>query len=150
MGLLLRGVIVGPYVLKLFGKVRPIADSQAERGKPLLIFFAGLLLPRRPPGGTRRSLPTAATPTTAAAYRAPIPKARRRRTVDVSSAYALCTFGILSRDRARLVNVQLLLVESVMGPKSDCAPPSRHLTGNRSAIEARSCHAGVPVGRIAL
>jgi hypothetical protein len=26
----------------------------------------------------------------------------------------------------------------------------RHLTGNRSAREARNCQAGVPVGRIAL
>jgi Kef-type K+ transport system membrane component KefB len=41
MGLLLGGIIVGPYVLDIFGKVRPIADFLAELGKLLLMFFAG-------------------------------------------------------------------------------------------------------------
>src|SRR6266705_2707959 len=41
VGLLLSGVLVGPYVLDIFGKVRPIADFLAELGK-LLMFFAGL------------------------------------------------------------------------------------------------------------
>ena len=42
MGLLLGGIIVGPYVLDIFGKVRPVADFLAELGKLLLMFFAGL------------------------------------------------------------------------------------------------------------
>jgi Kef-type K+ transport system membrane component KefB len=42
VGLLLGGVIVGPYVLDIFGTVRPIADFLAELGKLLLMFFAGL------------------------------------------------------------------------------------------------------------
>ena len=42
VGLLLCGVLVGPYVLDLFGKVRPVADFLAELGKLLLMFFAGL------------------------------------------------------------------------------------------------------------
>ena len=42
VGLLLGGVLVGPYVLDIFGKVRPIADFLAELGKLLLMFFAGL------------------------------------------------------------------------------------------------------------
>ena len=42
VGLLLSGIIVGPYVLDIFGKVRPIADFLAELGKLLLMFFAGL------------------------------------------------------------------------------------------------------------
>ena len=42
VGLLLSGVIVRPYVLDIFGKVRPIADFLAELGKLLLMFFAGL------------------------------------------------------------------------------------------------------------
>jgi len=42
VGLLLGGVLVGPYVLEIFGKVRPIADFLAELGKLLLMFFAGL------------------------------------------------------------------------------------------------------------
>ena len=33
VGLLLSGVIVGPYVLDIFGTVRPIADFLAELGK---------------------------------------------------------------------------------------------------------------------
>jgi Kef-type K+ transport system membrane component KefB len=42
VGLLLCGVIIGPYVLGLFGTDRPIADFMAELGKLLLMFFAGL------------------------------------------------------------------------------------------------------------
>jgi Kef-type K+ transport system membrane component KefB len=42
VGLLLSGVLVGPYVLDIFGTVRAIADFLAERGKLLLMFFAGL------------------------------------------------------------------------------------------------------------
>ena len=42
VGLLLGGVIIGPYVLGFFGTDRPIADFMAELGKLLLMFFAGL------------------------------------------------------------------------------------------------------------
>lgn len=42
VGLLLGGVIVGPYVLGFIGTERPIADFMAELGKLLLMFFAGL------------------------------------------------------------------------------------------------------------
>ena len=42
VGLLLGGVVVGPYVLDIFGTHRPIADFLAELGKLLLMFFAGL------------------------------------------------------------------------------------------------------------
>ena len=42
MGLLIGGVIVGPYVLDIFGTVRPVVDFLAELGKLLLMFFAGL------------------------------------------------------------------------------------------------------------
>ena len=42
VGLLLGGIVVGPYVLDIFGKVRPVADFMAELGKLLLMFFAGL------------------------------------------------------------------------------------------------------------
>ncbi len=42
VGLLIGGVIIGPYVLGFFGTVRPIADFLAELGKLLLMFFAGL------------------------------------------------------------------------------------------------------------
>jgi Kef-type K+ transport system membrane component KefB len=42
VGLLLGGILVGPYVLDVFGTVRPIADFLAELGKLLLMFFAGL------------------------------------------------------------------------------------------------------------
>jgi len=42
VGLLLSGVMIGPYVLDIFGTVRPIADFLAELGKLLLMFFAGL------------------------------------------------------------------------------------------------------------
>src|SRR5437016_2716562 len=42
VGLLLSGVILGPYCLDIIGKNRPIADFFAELGKLLLMFFAGL------------------------------------------------------------------------------------------------------------
>src|SRR6266702_8987004 len=42
VGLLLGGVVAGPYVLGIFGTDRPIADFLAELGKLLLMFFAGL------------------------------------------------------------------------------------------------------------
>ena len=42
VGLLLGGVIIGPYGLGFFGTDRPIADFMAELGKLLLMFFAGL------------------------------------------------------------------------------------------------------------
>jgi Kef-type K+ transport system membrane component KefB len=42
VGLLLGGVIVGPYALGFFSTDRPIADFMAELGKLLLMFFAGL------------------------------------------------------------------------------------------------------------
>jgi Na+:H+ antiporter len=42
VGLLLSGILIGPYVLDIFGTVRPIADFVAELGKLLLMFFAGL------------------------------------------------------------------------------------------------------------
>jgi Kef-type K+ transport system membrane component KefB len=42
VGLLLGGVIVGPYVLGFFSFDRPIADFLGELGKLLLMFFAGL------------------------------------------------------------------------------------------------------------
>lgn len=42
VGLLLSGVLVGPFVLDIFGTVRPVADFLAELGKLLLMFYAGL------------------------------------------------------------------------------------------------------------
>lgn len=42
VGLLLSGVVVGPYGLDLIGKDRPIADFFGELGKLLLMFMAGL------------------------------------------------------------------------------------------------------------
>ena len=42
VGLLLCGVLFGPYGLGLIGKNRPIADFFAELGKLLLMFMAGL------------------------------------------------------------------------------------------------------------
>jgi Kef-type K+ transport system membrane component KefB len=42
VGLLVAGIILGPYVLDIFGKERPIADFMAELGKLLLMFYAGL------------------------------------------------------------------------------------------------------------
>jgi Kef-type K+ transport system membrane component KefB len=42
VGLLLSGVLIGPYGLEIFGKTRPIADFFSELGKILLMFMAGL------------------------------------------------------------------------------------------------------------
>jgi Kef-type K+ transport system membrane component KefB len=42
VGLILAGVVFGPYVLDVFGAQRPIADFFGELGKLLLMFFAGL------------------------------------------------------------------------------------------------------------
>src|SRR6185369_10162429 len=42
VGLLLCGVLFGPYGLQLIGKNRPIADFLAELGKLMLMFIAGL------------------------------------------------------------------------------------------------------------
>ena len=42
VGLLLSGVLLGPYVLGFFGERTPVADFFAELGKLLLMFFAGL------------------------------------------------------------------------------------------------------------
>ena len=42
VGLLLGGVIIGPFVLGFFSTDRPIADFMGELGKLLLMFFAGL------------------------------------------------------------------------------------------------------------
>jgi Kef-type K+ transport system membrane component KefB len=42
VGLLLSGVLLGPYVLGIFGERTPVADFFAELGKLLLMFFAGL------------------------------------------------------------------------------------------------------------
>jgi Kef-type K+ transport system membrane component KefB len=41
VGLLLGGVIIGPYALGFISTDRPIADFLAELGKLLLMFFAG-------------------------------------------------------------------------------------------------------------
>lgn len=42
VGLLLAGVLFGPYVLDIFGEQRPTADFFSDLGKLLLMFFAGL------------------------------------------------------------------------------------------------------------
>jgi Kef-type K+ transport system membrane component KefB len=42
VGLLLCGVLFGPYGLDVIGKSRPVADFLAELGKLLLMFIAGL------------------------------------------------------------------------------------------------------------
>ena len=42
VGLLLCGVLFGPYGLQVAGKNRPIADFLAELGKLMLMFIAGL------------------------------------------------------------------------------------------------------------
>jgi len=39
VGLLVGGIIVGPYVLGIFGQDRPIADFLGELGKLLLMFL---------------------------------------------------------------------------------------------------------------
>ena len=40
--LLFAGILLGPHVLDVFGKDRPVADFMSELGKLLLMFFAGL------------------------------------------------------------------------------------------------------------
>jgi Na+:H+ antiporter len=42
VGLLIAGIVLGPYVLDVFGKERPVADFMADLGKLLLMFHAGL------------------------------------------------------------------------------------------------------------
>jgi Kef-type K+ transport system membrane component KefB len=42
VGLLLIGVVIGPYVLDIFGTRRPVTEFMADLGKLLLMFFAGL------------------------------------------------------------------------------------------------------------
>src|SRR5262249_31172821 len=42
VGLLVAGIILGPFVLDIFGKERPIADFMGDLGKLLLMFYAGL------------------------------------------------------------------------------------------------------------
>jgi len=42
VGLLVAGIFLGPFVLDIFGKDRPIADFMADLGKLLLMFYAGL------------------------------------------------------------------------------------------------------------
>ncbi len=42
VGLLLSGVLFGPYCLEIIGKTRPVADFLGEIGKILLMFMAGL------------------------------------------------------------------------------------------------------------
>src|SRR5262249_1048209 len=42
VGLLFARILLGPHVLDIFGKERPIADFMAELGKLLLMFYAGL------------------------------------------------------------------------------------------------------------
>src|SRR5215470_5535145 len=42
VGLLVAGIILGPFVLDVFGKERPTADFMADLGKLLLMFYAGL------------------------------------------------------------------------------------------------------------
>jgi Kef-type K+ transport system membrane component KefB len=42
VGLIIAGVLLGPYVLDIFGKERPIADFMADLGKLLLMFYTGL------------------------------------------------------------------------------------------------------------
>jgi Kef-type K+ transport system membrane component KefB len=42
VGLLFAGILLGPHVLDVFGKDRPVADFMSDLGKLLLMFFAGL------------------------------------------------------------------------------------------------------------
>jgi Kef-type K+ transport system membrane component KefB len=42
VGLLVAGILLGPFVLDVFGKERPTADFMADLGKLLLMFYAGL------------------------------------------------------------------------------------------------------------
>ena len=44
VGLLFAGILLGPHVLDIFGKERPIVDFMSELGKLLLMFYAGLEL----------------------------------------------------------------------------------------------------------
>jgi Kef-type K+ transport system membrane component KefB len=42
VGLLLSGVLIGPYILDIAGEHRPVVEFAAELGKLLLMFFCGL------------------------------------------------------------------------------------------------------------
>jgi Kef-type K+ transport system membrane component KefB len=42
VGVLIAGIILGPHVLDIFGKERPVADFISQLGILLLMFFAGL------------------------------------------------------------------------------------------------------------
>jgi Kef-type K+ transport system membrane component KefB len=42
VGVLFAGIILGPHVLDIFGKERPVADFMSQLGILLLMFFAGL------------------------------------------------------------------------------------------------------------
>lgn len=42
VGVLFAGIILGPHVLDIFGKDRPVADFMSQLGILLLMFFAGL------------------------------------------------------------------------------------------------------------
>ena len=42
VGVLFAGIILGPHVLDIFGKERPVADFISQLGILLLMFFAGL------------------------------------------------------------------------------------------------------------
>ena len=42
VGLLVAGILLGPFVLDIFGKDRPTADFMSDLGKLLLMFYAGL------------------------------------------------------------------------------------------------------------
>ncbi len=42
VGLLLSGVVIGPFGLEIIGRTRPIADFLGELGKIMLMFMAGL------------------------------------------------------------------------------------------------------------
>src|SRR5499427_2537777 len=42
VGLLFAGILLGPHVLDIFGKERPVADFMSQLGILLLMFMAGL------------------------------------------------------------------------------------------------------------
>ena len=42
VGVLIAGIILGPHVLDIFGKERPVADFMSQMGILLLMFLAGL------------------------------------------------------------------------------------------------------------
>jgi Kef-type K+ transport system membrane component KefB len=42
VGLLVAGIFLGPFVLDIFGKDRPVMDFMSDLGKLLLMFYAGL------------------------------------------------------------------------------------------------------------